>query len=469
MVDKNSRSYLKKAGVAALGTLGGLILARKGFGYLAKAVMYPLLTDPFDKNLWELATSIQRLNPNTLIETELRSQARDFIERPIGGPRRFNFLQKIMFNIAQLETLPTPREKNIDTSVVIGPLAQKPLKLKIPILIAGMSYGLALTEAYKIAFAKASSIAGTAANTGLGPWLDSERKAAKRLILQYPRAGWNKKEEYFKQCDAIEIQFGQGANAGVGKTLKDEKINSKLRKRFGLKKGQDAVIHNRIEGVSSPEDLKSLITYLKNVTGGVPVGVKMGAGKYIEEDLKIAVGAGADFVSVDGAEAGTHSSLPILEDDFGLPTFIAVSRAAKYWEKQGLKGKVSLLVGGGLATPGDCLKMLALGADAVYMGTAVLIATTHTQVLKVAPFEPPPELAYQEGKYSHKFNIDEGAKSLARFLHATVYEIEEAVKALGKTSTKEVAKEDLFAIDKDVAEIAGVQLGFTSLSRNNFT
>ncbi|GBF35077.1 ferredoxin-dependent glutamate synthase [Desulfocucumis palustris] len=456
----NKKLTLKKIGMGALTALGGAYLARMAFGYLAKGITYPLITDKFEENLWELATSVQRININKLIETELRAETKSFIERPIGGPKKFKYLDKIMFNIAQLETLPAPRETNIDTGVVIGPLARKPLKLKIPILVAGMSYGLALTEAYKIAFARGASAAGTATNTGLGPWLESERKAARHLILQYSRIDWNKDERIIKQSDAMEIQFGQGANAGAGKTLKAEQINGTLRKRMGLQKGQDAVIHNRIEGIGSGKDLASLINYLKEITGGVPVGVKMGAGKYLEEDLKIAVEAGADFVSVDGAEGGTHGSLPILEDDFGVPAMIAASRAAKFWEDNGLKGKVSLLVGGQLVTPGDCLKMIALGADAVYMGTAILIAATHNQVLKTIPFEPPTQIAYEHGKYSGKFDIAKGADSLYNFLHSTVYEMEEAVKSLGKTAIRDVSKEDIFAIDRDVAEIAGIELGF---------
>lgn len=456
---------LKKIGLGALAVLGGAYFSRVAVGYMAKAATYLLISDKFEENIWELATSVQRLNINKLIEIELRAETDNFIERPIGGPKKFEFLDKIRFNIAQLETLPTVREQHIDTGVVIGPRAKKPLKLNIPILLAGMSYGLAVTEAYKLAWAKGASAMGTATNTGLGPWLAAERKAAKHLILQYPRASWNKDEKIIKQCDALEIQFGQGANAGVGKTLQAKLIDKTLRKRLGLHKGQDAIIHNRIEEVATGEDLRRLIRYLGDVTGGVPVGVKIGAGNYLEEDLSIIVEAGADFVSLDGGDGGTHGSLPILEDDFGVPAAIATSRAGRFWEAHKLKGKVSLLAGGGIVSPGDCLKMIALGADAVYMGTAVLIATTHNQVLKVIPYEPPTQLAFEHGKYKNKFDIEKGAVSLRNFLHATVYEMEEAIKALGKTSIREVNKEDIFAIDRDVAEFAGIGLGFFPPSR----
>ncbi|RJQ25669.1 MAG: FMN-binding glutamate synthase family protein [Peptococcaceae bacterium] len=456
---------LKTIGLVTLSVLGGFYLSKKAAGYLFRKAIHPLITKKYDQNLWELASSIQRLTPNVLVETELRAHTSAFIERPLGSPRKHPYLDKIMFNIAQLETLPTPEETEIDTGVVIGPAAKRPLKLKIPILISGMGYGVALTEAYKIAFAMGAGAAGTAANTGVGPWLETERKAAKHLILQYPRAAWNKDEKIIKQSDAVEIQFGQGASAGIGKTIKAKTINKKLRQRMGLKSGQDAVLHNRLESVNSQKELATLIDYLRNITGGVPIGVKIAAGKYIEADLKIAVEAGADFISIDGAEAGTHNSLPILQDDFGLPTLIAAARAARFWQEYNLKGRVSLLIGGGLVSPGDCLKMLALGADAVYMGTAVLIAATHTQILKALPFEPPSQIAYEYGKLKDKFNIEEGAESLANFLNATVYEMAEAVKALGKTSIRQVSKEDLFTVDREVAEITGLELGFQALYR----
>lgn len=457
-----SSNAFKTTGIAALAALGGMLLTAKTVNFVSDRIINHFITQKLEKNLWELAESTQRLTPNNLVETELRAETDTFIERPIGGPRRFKYTEKVLFNIAQLHTLPTVRETAIDTSVVIGPRAQRPLKIDIPILVAGMSYGLAVTEAFKLAWAKGANLAGTATNTGLGPWMESERKTAHRLILQYSRTSWNKDENIIKRSDAIEIQFGQGANAGVGKTLKSKDIDETMRKRLGLEKGQDAVTHNRIEGIEAGPDLKRLISRLKLITGGVPVGVKIGAGKFLEEDLKIIVAAGADFVSIDGAEAGTHGSLPILEDDFGLPTFIAACRAGKFWERHNLKGKISLLVGGALATPGECLKMLALGADAVYMGTAILIATTHTQVLKTSPFAPPTQLAYQSGKYKNQFNIDEGAKSCANFLNATAYEIKEAVKALGKLSVGDVNKEDIFSVDREVAEIAGIELCFAS-------
>ncbi len=452
--------FLKALGVVALSSAGGVFLVKKLVNYVSDRILYDIMTKVYDANLWELATATQRFGINDLVETELRAHAEDFINRPIGGPRKFRFLQRILFDIAQMNTLPTPKETIIDTSVVIGPRARKPMELEIPILIGGMAYGLALSEAYRIAIAKGSALAGTATNTGLGPFITAERKAAKYLIIQYSRVPWNKDKEILRQGDAIEVQFGQGANAGVGRIMRSREIGPVLRRRMGLKKEQDAIVQNRLDGVNSPTDLRRLIKRLKAITSGVPVGVKYGAGKHIERDLAIAVKAGADFISVDGAEAGTHGSLPIMEDNFGIPTLIAAARAAKFWEKHRLKNKVSLLVGGGLTTPGDVLKILGLGADAVYMGTAPLFAATHTQVLKSLPYNPPPQLAYYDGKDKKKFKIEEGAKSLARFLNWTVFEIEEGVRALGKTAIRDVCKDDMMTYDEEVAQITGVHLAF---------
>ncbi|WP_242826091.1 FMN-binding glutamate synthase family protein [Desulfurispora thermophila] len=450
----------KIGGLAALGALGLPCIVRRAAGFAVKSIIRPVITEKYENNLWELVIGTQRLTPDGLVETELRAASDDYIERPLGTQRKFNYLDKILFNAAQLAVLPAPLQSKVDMSVVIGPAAARPLKLQIPILIGGMAYGMALSEQFKIAFARGATLAGTATNTGQGPWLPAERAAARCLILQYSRGSWNKDVKILRQADAVEIQLGQGARAGAGFLLPVAKISKKVRRQAGLAAGQDLVVENRLREATTPKELGALISRLKEVTGGVPVGVKIAAGKYLEQDLEIITWAGADFVSVDGREGGTHLSMPILEDDFGLPTLIATCRAVRFWRENGLKGKVSLLVGGGLVTPGDCLKILALGADAVYLGTAVLIATTHTQALKAVPFEPPTQIAYADGYYHNKFNVDEGARSLARFLKSTVREMEEAIKALGKTALYQVGPEDMFTVDRDVAQITGLELAF---------
>jgi len=382
------------------------------------------------------------------------------IKRPLGSPKKFPNLNSIMFNFAQLHKSPTDESADIDTSVIIGPNAQKPLQIAMPVMISGMAYGLALSAKAKIALAKGSSLAGTATNTGEGAFLPAERKATDKLILQYNRGKWNKSEEILKQGDMIEIHFGQGAGGGVGSIIEEKQLDWKIKRKMGLSWGEKGIIHANFPGMENPNYLNHLVTYLKEVTEGVPIGIKLAASKYLEKDLDIALEAGVDFISLDGSEAATKGTAPILQDDFGLPTLFALSRAAKYFKKHKLKGKVSLIAAGGLASPGDFLKCIALGADAVYIGSIALFAMAHTEVLKAIPWEPPPEIAFYKGKFKHKLNVNKSAKNLANFLIACNEEIKEGVRALGKNGIHDVDKSDLFALDPLTAEVVAIPLGY---------
>lgn len=154
---------------------------------------------------------------------------------------------------------------------------------------------------------------------------------------------------------------------------------------------------------------------LKAATGGVPIGMKLVPSGMLEADLDIALEAGVDFITLDGAQAGTKGSAPILQDDFGLPTLFGLCRAVRHLERRGVSGTVSLLIAGGLKTPGECLKAIALGADAVYLGSTVLFAAAHNQIAKTLPWEPPTELVFAWGKLAHRFDPEQRAARGAVF------------------------------------------------------
>ncbi|MGI6555251.1 MAG: glutamate synthase-related protein [Bacillota bacterium] len=193
-------------------------------------------------------------------------------------------------------------------AVTIGPNAKKPLQIKMPIMITGMAYGLALSAKTKIALAKGSSLAGTATNTGEGAFLPAERKAANKLIIQYSRGEWTKSEDVFRQADAVEIHLGQGAGAGVGSIIPSKELTWTSKRAMGVKWGKRAFIHSTIPGMWHKNQMPRLVSLLREVSGGVPVGIKMAASKYIEKDLEIALGAGVDYIVLDGAQAGTKGS-----------------------------------------------------------------------------------------------------------------------------------------------------------------
>jgi glutamate synthase domain-containing protein 2 len=455
--EKVKRALLIGAGTAA-GLTAAKLLTRGMINKTHDHILKILMEDTYDENMWELVSAATRLGLQNIIETNLRATEGKAIARPMGSPKKFPSLDDLVFTFAQLYRLPTPLEEKIDTSVVIGKQAKKPFTIDFPIMIAPMAYGEALSKKAKIALARGAARAGTATNTGEGPFLPEERQAAKYLIYQFNRGDWNKTPEIIRQCDAVEIQIGQGALGGVGHVMQAEMIDKELRQAFGFPKGKDAVAHSRQPGVECIEDFKKLVSKLKEIGGGIPVGVKMAAGKHLEADFRILCEAGIDFIAMEGAEAATKASAPILQDDFGVPMVFAVSRAAKWLKENGYSDKVTLIASGKMRTPGDVLKACALGADAVYMGATALFAIAHMQVLKPLPFEPPTQVVWHHGQYAKQFSVRKGTKYLYQFLQACKDEIKMGIKALGKTSLAEVGREDLMALNELISKGCGISL-----------
>lgn len=440
--------------------LGLSWFGRAAVNRLSDGILKRIMIDKYEENIWEFVSAATKVGLQNIVETNLRSQEGKVIRRPLGSPKKMPDFNGIMFNFAQLHHLPTSEGTPIDTTVVIGPAAKRPMIISMPIIISGMAFGYALSAQAKIALAKGTELAGTASNSGEGPLLPAERKAASRLIIQYNRGTWNRQEKVLRQGDMLEIHLGQGAAGGLGHVIDDKTIDWKIRRMMGLKWGQTGVIHANFPGITNPDHLKHLVTYLRNVSDGVPIGVKMAPGKYLEKDLEIALNAGVDVIALDGANAGSKGSPPILQDDFGLPTLYALVRAVKYLQQKGVKDRVSLIVGGGLFNPGDFLKAVALGADAVYIGSVALFAMSHTTVLKAIPFEPPPSVVWYKGRFKNKLKPRDGAKNLYKFLKSCNEEMMDGVRALGKKSIHEVSRDDMFALDPLTAEIVGIPLGY---------
>ncbi len=440
--------------------LFGLFFTRPIIRWIVRSVVKRLMTDRYAENIWEIVTASVRLNPIINIENSLRAETGKIIKRPFGSPRKFLNFDGLIFSPAQVSILPTPENLTIDTKIVIGPSAKKPLDLDIPILLGAMGYGVAMSEKIRIALAKGTAAAGTATNAGEGGFLPEDRAHAKYLILQYGKAKWSKDPEILKQADAIEIHLGQGAHASASSQIQPHYLQGKAREIMGLKPGETAILPSRHKEINEPGDLTTVVDYLRSITGGVPIGVKICASQRLEEDLEICIQSKVDFISIDGGQAGTKGSPPILEDDFGLPTIYALSRAVHYLKKRGVKEQITLLIGGGFFTPGDCLKALALGADAVYMATAPLFAMTHIQATKTLPFEPPTEIIFYSGSLKDQFDAEEAACHLKNFFHSFVEEMKIGVQALGKTSIQQVNAEDLVALDEWTSQVTQVPLAY---------
>lgn len=439
---------------------GVRIMSRALINKVSDSVVKTIMTDIYDENMWEFISASNRVGQQVIVETNMRSQEGTTINRPLGPPKNFPSLDDLMFSFAQLDPMPTPLEIPVDTTVLIGKKAKKPFTIALPMMIAGMAYGEALSAKAKWALAKGAAKAGTASCNGEGPFLSEERKAANIYIYQYHRGDWNKTPDILQNCHAIEIQFGQGAIGGVGHVMPANKIDRELRQKFKYPKGKDAVAHSRQLEAANIEDVPKLINKLREISGGVPIGAKMAASKKLERDLEVICNAGIDYIALEGAEAATKGSAPILQDDFGVPTVYAVSRAAEWLQKNNYKDKVSLIACGKIRTPGDALKAIALGADACYIGAIALFAMAHDQVLKALPFEPPTQLVWYDGKYEDKLIKEKAAQALEKFLKSCQAELEEGIKALGKTSLKEINKDDLSAINEQIAKGTGVSMAY---------
>lgn len=424
-----------------------------------------LVQDPYTDNLFGVLNVIRHAGGQTFVETMMRASQGQPISRPLGSPLRPSPWERLLLQPVYLRPrLPTPEKVKIDTKTTSGPRAERPLKVDIPTLIAAMSYGGALSVQAKVALAKGANLAGTATNTGES-YLPEERQAAQRLIVQHHRGLWPQgtmnRPELLKNADAIEIQLGQGAQAAAAMKTLPAGINAKMREVYGLEPGEKAAVATRLRNVDSPQDFVELVRWLKQ-EHPVPVGVKVGVGDYIEEDLEVFLEAGIDFVTVDGAGGGTHGGPPTLQDDVGLPTLHGIVRADDYLRKAGVRDRVSLIAAGQLTTPGKFLKALALGADAVYIGTVAVMAVMTDQIMRALPGEPPYVLVMHaaQGRWKRRLDVDQGARHLHNYLKSCMAEIELVVEALGKSSVHELDRGDLVALDPATADLCGVRLAW---------
>ena len=430
-------------------------MARRFFDGMVDHALRRMFQDPYTENVFSMVAIFQKVGLRTVIEAALRAETGKPVERPLGSPVVLSPWRQLLFNPVALSRMPTPDGVAINTQTVIGPRARRPLTLEIPILITGMSYGSALSRRAKVALARAATMAGTATNSGEAPLLPEERAAARYFIGQYNRGGWMNDEASLAQLDAIEIQLGQGAQGAAPQGSSGTQIGDDLRRLYGIAPGQSAPIHTRLPGVDSAQDFVRLVRQLKE-SYGVPVGLKFAATHHQERELDIALEAGVDYVVVDGAEAGTHAGATILEDDLGLPTIYALARTVRHLERLGARRDVSVIAAGGLATPGQFAKAMALGADAVYIGTIALLALGQAQFQKALPFEPAPQLLLYLGKFSEDLDVEPAAEHLAKFLKSCVEEMKLLAYALGKTDLAQLDRSDLVATDLELAQALGV-------------
>jgi len=424
---------------------------QKTFDYFAGH----LLEDHYPKNLIELWSAVKRTSFLNIIEISLRAETGKPINRPLGSYKRFNHYDNLLFVPAQMVRMPLEDTVPVDMSVTLGPRVEKPLNLPMPLLIGGMGYGVALSEEAKIALAKAAKELGTATNSGEGPFLPEERQAAGKYIWQISRYDYGRNPEAMASADMVEVQMGQGSRLG-SHHMDPYEIKGKAQKLMGISPIALLRGYAAPPEIKTPEDWPGYVKTLRQEVGGKPIGIKIMGGGRLEADLAVAIEAGFDVICIGGAQGGTASSSTILCDDFGMPSINNIVRAHRYLKEQGVRQEISLIAAGGYATPGQCLKAIALGADAVVLGTVPLFALVHKQIGKVMPWEPLTQLVYYNSKYKKQLDIDLAAKCVVNVIRSFILEMEEGVRALGKNSIRDIGPNDLVALDAWTAELTGV-------------
>jgi glutamate synthase domain-containing protein 2 len=369
--------------------------------------------------------------------------------------------------------------ESCSTKTVLGTrFAEKPVELDIPVMVTGMSYG-ALSYNAKVALARGARSAGTSTTTGDGGMLPAERESSRVLIYEVLPSRYGINIHHLRLADAIELTIGQGAKPGTGGLLLGSKVSDEIARMRDLPPGVDQRSPCRHPDFLGPDDMILKIEELREATDWkVPIFVKLGASR-VFDDVKLAAKAGADVVVIDGMEGGTGASPDLLQEHTGIPTLAAVCEARAALEDMKLYGEVQLIIAGGIRHGSDAAKALALGADAVYVGTAVLIALNCNKPLYVedyhaigaAPYHChhchtgrcPVGITTQDPELVKRLEIDAGAERVANWFHAVSSEIQILARACGKRDVHDLEPEDLRALTLEASMIAGVPLAGTNV------
>jgi len=368
--------------------------------------------------------------------------------------------------------------ESCNTRTVIGSrFAKEPLVLETPIYITGMSYG-ALSRNAKVALARAATKVGTATCTGDGGMLPDEREAAQKLIYQVLPSRYGFNPHHLMRADAAEIVVGQGAKPGTGGLLMGIKVLDHIAQMRDLPVGIDQRSPTRHPDWLGPDDLGIKIEQLREATDWrVPISVKLGACR-VADDVKLAAKAGADAIVIDSMLAGTGASAEVLLDHSGIPTVPAIVLAREALRELGLYGKVSLIASGGIRSGADAAKALALGADAVAIGIAALIALNCNKEIPGADFEKevgvkagychhcqtgrcPVGITTQDPELEKRLDPEEGAERVANFINSMTMEMALLTRSLGKGDVHSLEPEDLAALTIEASAMARVPLAGT--------
>ncbi len=349
---------------------------------------------------------------------------------------------------AQLNPMPLEEHADVSLKTVIGKHAEKPMVLDMPVYISHMSFG-ALSKETKIALAKGSAAAGTAMCSGEGGILPEEKAAAYKYIFEYVPNLYSVTDENLQAADAVEIKIGQGTKPGMGGHLPGSKVTPEIATIRNKPLGEDVISPSRFPGIDSADDLKELVSGLRRRSGGRPIGIKIAAGR-IERDLAFCVHAEPDFVTIDGRGGATGASPAIIRDSTSVPTIYALYRARKYLDAVG--SDIDLVITGGLRVSSDFAKAIAMGADAVAVASAAMVAAACQQYRICGSGMCPVGVATQDEKLRARLHIDAAAKRVENYLKCSAEELKTFARITGHADIHGLSVDDLCTVNGEISE-----------------
>ncbi len=343
--------------------------------------------------------------------------------------------------------MPLDEHADVSLKTVIGKHAKKPMTLDMPVYISHMSFG-ALSGETKIALAKASAAAGTAMCSGEGGILPEEKEAAYKYIFEYVPNLYSVTDDNLKSSDAIEIKIGQGTKPGMGGHLPGSKVTPEIARVRNKPIGKDIISPSRFPGINDAYDLKNLVDELRTRSEGRPIGIKIAAG-HIEDDLAVCVAAEPDFITIDGRGGATAASPAIVRDSTSVPTIYALLRARKYLDSVG--SDIALIITGGLRISSDFAKAIAMGADAVAVASAAMVAAACQQYRICGTGMCPVGIASQDENLRKRLHIDTAAKRVENYLKCSAEELRTFARITGNDDIHNLSLSDLCTINEEIS------------------
>jgi methylamine---glutamate N-methyltransferase subunit C len=361
---------------------------------------------------------------------------------------------EILVKGAQLAKFPLNKSQPVRTQTIIGPGAAVPLVIESPVIVSHMSFG-ALSREAKLALAKGSAEAKTAMCSGEGGILPECLDATYKYIFEYVPNKYSVTDEYLSQVDAVEMKIGQSAKPGMGGHLPGHKVTREIAAIRGSREGQDIVSPSRFQDIRTRDDLKMKVDELRRRTGGKPVGIKLAAG-HLEEDIDIALYAGADFITIDGRAGGTGAALKVVKNSTSVPTIFALSRARKVLNARGADN-VSLIITGGFRVSSDFVKALAMGADAVAVGTAAMMALGCQQYRICNTGKCPVGIATQDPALRARMDVEMSAARVANYFKVNTEEIMDFARLSGNNNIGSLSLSDLCTTNSEISNHTGIE------------